>query len=48
MLDTCKMHAGMAILHHNNTLQIESTTKKFKEYSTFNITTGSGVLKHGF
>ena len=37
-----KMHAGMAILQHHNTLQIDGTTEKFKEYSTFNITTGSG------
>ena len=35
--------------HHNNTLQIDGTTKKFKEYSTFNITTGSGEsLSLGF
>ena len=45
-----KMHVGMAILqYHNNTLQIDDTTKKFKEYSTFNITTGSGeALSLGF
>ena len=37
-----KMHVG-AILQNepNSTLHIDGTTKKFSEYSTFNITTGS-------
>ena len=38
-----KMHVGTILQNEpNSTLHIDGTTKKFSEYSTFNITTGSG------
>ena len=37
------MHVGTILQNEpNSTLHIDGTTKKFSEYSTFNITTGSG------
>ena len=37
-----KMHAGTILQNEpDSTLHIDGTTKKFSEYSTFNITTGS-------
>ena len=45
-----KMQCGTAILQSNNsTLAFDGTTKHFKEYATFNITTGEGQgLSLGF
>ena len=37
-----KMHVGIILQNEpDSTLHIDGTTKKFSEYSTFNITTGS-------
>ncbi len=47
MLKEChiltKIQVGTKLLScENNTLQLDGTTKKFKEYGTFNFTTGDG------